>query len=107
VRSHGFQGVLGIRTALGTTQMRTEDDSCAVIQQVLDGGQSGADAGIVTNCIILQRDIEIHTDENPLALDFNITNGFLAEHASLTVSWQSWMPDRLCGRNIPTHCRTR
>ena len=41
------QRVLGIRTALGTAEVRQQDDPRAVLAQIPDRGQRGADAGIV------------------------------------------------------------
>ena len=61
--------------------MGAEDHGCAFVQQVLDGGQSTADTGVITDFTVFDRNIEIDTDKDFLPVDIDITNGFFIEHS--------------------------
>ena len=45
----------------------TQDDLCAIIEQLLDGGQSCVDAVLVGDDAVLHRDVEVAADQNLLA----------------------------------------
>jgi hypothetical protein len=60
--------------------MRAENDSCAVIEQVLNGWQSCGDAGIISNLAILNWDVEINPYENFLAFNIQVGDNLLIEH---------------------------
>jgi hypothetical protein len=57
-----------------------ENDPRALVDQILDGWQSGAHTCIVCYPAILQRDVEINTDQYFSTLELHILNGFLIEH---------------------------
>jgi hypothetical protein len=63
---HRAQAHLGIRFAFGAAQMAGENDRRAVNEGVLNGGQRGADARVVTDHALLQRDVEVDPDEDAL-----------------------------------------
>ena len=63
-----------VRPAFGAAQMAHEDYGCAVFEQVVDGGQGGADAGVVADLSIAQRYIEVNPDEGFFALPGDIAN---------------------------------
>ena len=65
---NGSQGELGLDLALGPAQMSRDDHLCARVNQPIEGGQSRANAAIVSDiAICVERDVEIRTDENFLA----------------------------------------
>ena len=83
---HGSQGVLHVELALGTAQMRAEDDGRIVIQQVLDGGQSRHNTGFIGNLRSVQRDVEVAANQYALAGYVDILNGLLVHNThSLSV----------------------
>ena len=45
--------------ALGTAQMRTQDDGGLPFKQILDGGQRSLDAGVVADNPVFDRHVEI------------------------------------------------
>jgi hypothetical protein len=59
--AHGLDGL-----ALGTAEMRTEDHLRFVAESVFDGGEGFADAGVVGDDAVLERDVEIDADEDAL-----------------------------------------
>ena len=78
-RRHGLQAHLRIRLPLGTPQVRRQNHSRAVLQRVLNGGQRRLNALVagdfhVALIVLLQRHIEIHTDEDTLPLQIEIAN---------------------------------
>ena len=52
--------------ALGAAEVRAEDDLGLVAEGVFDGGESFADAGVVGDDAVLQRDVEVDADEDAL-----------------------------------------
>ena len=69
-RRHGGQAELVLRTVLGLAQVGAGDHCRALIQQVLNGGQGGADALIVGNGkgVLVLGDVEVTAQEDLLAL---------------------------------------
>ncbi len=98
----GGQGVLHIELALGAAQVRGQDDGRIVIQQVLDGGQSRHDAGLVRDLVAVQRDVEVAANEHFLAGYLNILNGLLVHSThSLSFMVQSLHKPETCGAHAP------
>ena len=76
-RGGRLQAHFRIRLALGTPQVRRQDDTGSVIERVLDGGQRRLDALVagdfhVALFVLLQRHIEIHADENSFPVQIEI-----------------------------------
>ncbi len=57
-----------VRGALGAAQVRGHDHLGARLDEGLDGGQHGADAAVVGDEAVGQRDVEVGADEDPLAV---------------------------------------
>lgn len=54
-------------------QMTAENDFSPIADQVLDGGQGGADSGVVGDVkVVVQRDVQIDPYEHPLALQLRL-----------------------------------
>ena len=54
--------------------MGAEDEAGAFVQQVLDGGQSRNDTGIVGDGTILHGNVEVHAHEDFLAGDVEVAH---------------------------------
>ena len=70
--------------------MRAEDDFGSLIDGVVDGGKSGANAGVVGDdegaIIYIERNIEVNADEHAFPLDVNILDRHLINvHQILTL----------------------
>ena len=77
--SHDGEGEVLLPLALGLAQMGAGDDGGAVIQQIVDGGESGDDtlvAGDLTGGLIL-RHVEIAAQQHLLAGHFHVHDGLL------------------------------
>ena len=61
---HRLQTHFRIRLALGASQMRSQNEPCAVTQRVFNAGQCLADACVVDDAAVIERDVEIHTHKN-------------------------------------------
>lgn len=49
--------------------MAGEDDPSAMAEQILNGRDSGTDSGVIGDVeIVIQRNVEIDSDEHPLSL---------------------------------------
>ena len=70
-----LQAHLGIRLALRTSKVGGKYESCAVPQRVLDSGQRLADAGIIHDAAVVERDVEVNPHEDPFIVQRKITNG--------------------------------
>ncbi len=70
----GFQTQLWIRLAFGTAQVRREDEARAVTQSVFDGGQGFADAGVVHDAAVVERDVEVDAHEDAPIVERKIAN---------------------------------
>ncbi len=106
-RGHRLEGVLVVRLAVRTTEMRHQDHLAALLQDVLDRGQRRLDARVVGHLPVLQGDVEVHADEDALALQVEVADAELRHSPTLSASStpsSSSIPTR--GRNSPTRCRT-
>ncbi len=123
-----LQAELRIRAALRPAQVAHQDQRGALLQDVLDGGQRGADALVVRDRAVLHRDVEVDAHQDALALEIDVANGLLVHgippanrppaHVGRRIrperqsvgpraSWPSGWPGRPCGPSSPTRCRTR
>ena len=75
----GAQRVLWIGLALGTAEVRGQDDLGLVAEGVFDGGQRGHDAGVVGDgrAVFSERHVEVDADEDPLVGQIDVANGEL------------------------------
>ena len=65
--SNGSQAELSLGAVLGLAQMAAQDDLSAIVDQLLDGGQSRIDAVLVGDDAVLHGDVEITADKDLLA----------------------------------------
>ena len=67
--------------ALGSAEMRSEDDLRPFIDGIIDCGQGGPDPAVVGYPeIVVKGDIEIRPDKNPLVLDIEFIDGKLIQN---------------------------
>ena len=71
------QAVLLNNFSFGTSQMRRENHSGTLIDRILNCWNRGADARVVVNLAIFDRHVEIDTDEDALAFEWEIFDGEL------------------------------
>ena len=64
---HRRQAELGLGAVLGLAQVAAQDHLCAVVDQLLDGGQGRVDAVLVGDDTIFHRDVEVAADKHLLA----------------------------------------
>ena len=53
---------------LGSSEVRQQHDARPLVAQVRDGGDRGADARVVRDRAVLERHVEVHANECPLAV---------------------------------------
>ena len=63
--------------ALGTAEVRGENDLGFVAKRVLQRGDGFADAGIVGDDTVFERDVEINTDEDTFVGEIEVADGKL------------------------------
>ncbi len=61
--------------ALGTAEVRAEDDLGLVAERVLDGGERLADARVVGDDAVFERHVEVDADEHALVGEVEVANG--------------------------------
>ena len=61
--------------SLGTAEVRAENDLCFAAERVLDGGNGLADASVVSDDAVLERDIEVDADEEALVFEVQVADG--------------------------------
>ena len=70
-----FEGVFGIGVLLRTTHVRHEDHRTAFVEHLLDGGDGGADAGVVRHfALLVEGHVEIHADDRALAFEIVVVD---------------------------------
>src|SRR5256714_6857318 len=75
--------------AVGAAEMGDQDHAGTALEQVLDGRERLADAGVVDDAAILDRDVEVDADQHALARDVEVANrGFLERAAQADVGSQ-------------------
>ena len=78
-----LQAELGDFLPFGSPKMGHDDQARTVVKQIVDGGKSRLDAGVVRHGLAVERHIEIDADQNPLALAIAIPDGIqLHMHSS-------------------------
>ena len=74
----GLEGELDLvrGVSLRTPEVGSQDDPGLGGDRVPDGGQRGADAGVVGDApLLVQRDVEVHADEDPLPGEVELVDG--------------------------------
>ena len=70
-----LQAHLGIGLALGPPEVRRQYQARAVPQRVLDAGQRLANARVVHDAAVVERDVEVNAHENAFVVQRKIANG--------------------------------
>ena len=83
---HRFEAHLGIGLALGAAEMGDQDQSGAVAQGILNGRQSFADASVVHDAAVFERDVEVNAHQDAVIAEREIADGEL-RHAGIL--WSS------------------
>src|SRR6266849_5677767 len=106
---HGLQTHHGIRLALGTPQVRRQNQPRPMPQRILDGGQSFADARVVHDSPVFERNVEIYAHENAMLVQRQVADG---EFWHLILPW--WLeiykpchPERRDGSRSERSCSPR
>ena len=84
-KSHrnGTKRVFQIERPLRTSEMRTENDFCSVIAEIIDCRKS-ADYPVVVGhlAVFIDRNVEVHTDKTTLAFYVYVCNSFFVHDIS-------------------------
>ena len=77
----GRHGELRVEFALRAAEVGAKDQLCAVVQQVVDGGQGLHDPLVGRDDAVFHLDVEVAAYKDLLALHVDIFDGFLVERA--------------------------
>src|SRR5438067_3535181 len=66
LRSHRGQRIFGIGPALGTAEVRRQNQSASLLDGQTQRGQGFADTRVVRNGAVLQRNVEVDTNKDAL-----------------------------------------
>src|SRR5713101_3135464 len=69
--------VFRIWAALGAAQMRSEHQSAALLNREAERGERFANAGVVGDHTVFERNVEVHADEDALSAKIEIVDGQL------------------------------
>ena len=89
-----LQAELRLRLALRPAEMRREDHRRAVIERVGDRRQRRANAGVVGDPAVLDRDVEVDADEHAPAVEAKVVNVFICPFLIGAVAHASAHPRR-------------
>ena len=78
--SHWLQAHLRIRLPFRTPEVRSQDQPRSMAESMLNSWESFADAGVVHNTAIVERDVEIHAHEDAVVVERQIANGKFGHH---------------------------
>ena len=95
-----FQAQLRLPLALGLAHMGAQDDLSAVLDQVVDGGQSGDNPLVTGNFSIFGGDIEVAAAQNALAGYIDVHDGLL-----VVIHFDSSKLPGFSPRIFPKSCR--
>src|SRR5439155_18785238 len=96
------QAVSRVRFAVGAAQVGAQDDLGPLIHGAVDGGQRGADPGIVGDLmIVVERDIEVSPDDDALIAKIGLVDRPLTNDHLRSRSWAHvlWLRGRLVREN--------
>src|ERR1700747_599268 len=77
------QRIFQIGTALGAAEMRSQNKSRTLLNRKADCRKGFADAGVVGDDAVFQRDVEVHANENALSAEVEVVDGELVHGRSL------------------------
>src|SRR5260370_25713388 len=80
------QGVFQIGAALGAAKMRSENEARTSLNREAQCRKRFADSGAVGDDAILERDVEVHTDEDALPAEIEVVDGELFHKMSSQLS---------------------
>ncbi len=80
--------------------MRTQDNGRAMVQQILNRRQSGANTGVIPHRTVLDRHVEIHPHQHLFVFYIYIFDGLFIEHAFLLLLKQSEMRNPVFTRQL-------
>jgi hypothetical protein len=66
------KGVLVLEASLGPAKVRGDSNTGALVKQVLNGGDGSPDTGVISDGLAIQRNVEVATDEDLLALKLSL-----------------------------------
>ncbi len=89
-RGDGAQRVFLVGRALGATKMREQDHFPVLVGDFPDRRQHALDARRVRDAAFLHRHVEIHAQENALAADVYVVEGFEGGHFGDAFSMFFW-----------------
>ncbi len=99
-RCHRRKAVLRVHFAFGPSEMRGENQASAAAHRQLQRRQRLADARVVAHFAAVQRHVEIHADENALALQVEVANRKFVHGDDLAqqseAAWQRKHPPPEC-----------
>ena len=81
---YGRETVLRINFSFWPAQMRSKDEPRSAFDGQAQRGQRFADTRVVGNAATIERNVEIHADENALAAQFKVANGKFAHDRGST-----------------------
>ena len=67
----------GIGFSLGPAEMGDQNQPCSVAESVFDGGEGFADAGVVDDAAIFERDVEVDAHEDAVIVEREVADGKL------------------------------
>jgi hypothetical protein len=80
----GGERILHVELSLGTAKVGAEDNSGAVVKQILDGGKSFNNSLIGGDDTVLQRNVKVAADKHFLAGYFDVFDSLLVVHRQKT-----------------------
>src|SRR6266436_3820195 len=75
--------IFRFRAALGTAEMRSDHQTAAFLNDEAECGDGFANARVVGDDAVFERDVEVHADENTLSANVEVVDGELV-HGSVT-----------------------
>src|SRR5438876_785302 len=73
----GPQGRFQVGAAFGSTEVRSKDEAGAFLNSKANGGQRFADASLVGDDAVFERNVEVHADEDAFAAEVEVVDGEL------------------------------
>ena len=86
--------------------MRGKNEPRAVAQRVLDGGQGFADARVVHDAAVVERDVKVDAHENAVVVERKIADGKFGHEGTLSVR-RSLFADRCSQNQFGPYLRSR
>ena len=94
------QGIFQIGAAFGTAKMRSENETRTVLNRKAQCRKRFADAGVVGDHAVLERNVEVHADEDALAAEVEVVDGELVHGVSFQSSVVSFQSEKKHNRSF-------